>query len=93
MFIDLGIGLGIGFFTYLLVMGYNVMPIGLLLGSAFLIWKFVIQRQLVRTTGKGVIISSSAIQFDDIGGQNTAKKELQEALVCFLVLLARVKPY
>ncbi|HWQ72020.1 MAG TPA: AAA family ATPase [Desulfitobacteriaceae bacterium] len=80
MLFDLLIGLGIGIFIYLFVMGYNVLPLALLFGSAFLIWKFVIQRQLVKTTGKGVIYSTSAIQFEDIGGQNTAKKELQEAL-------------
>ncbi|MFZ3102996.1 MAG: AAA family ATPase [Desulfitobacteriaceae bacterium] len=90
MFIDLAIGLGLGIFAYLLVMGYNVMPIGLLIGSALLLWKFVIQRQLVRTSGKGIIISTSAIQFDDIGGQNTAKKELQEALD-FLLYSERMK--
>jgi ATP-dependent metalloprotease FtsH len=80
MLIDLVIGLGLGIFTYLFVMGYNVMPIGLLFVSVYLVWKFIIQRQLVKTTGKGVIFSTSAIRFDDIGGQNTAKKELQEAL-------------
>jgi ATP-dependent Zn protease len=80
MLIDLAIGMGIGIFTYLFVMGYNVMPLGLLFVSIFLVWKLIIQRQLVKTTGKGVIFSTSSIRFDDIGGQNTAKKELQETL-------------
>jgi ATP-dependent metalloprotease FtsH len=80
MLINLTSGLGIGIFSYLFVMGYDVMPVGLFFISVFLLWKFIIQRQLVRTTGKGVIFSTSSIRFDDIGGQNTAKKELQEAL-------------
>ncbi|MDD2233895.1 MAG: AAA family ATPase [Desulfitobacteriaceae bacterium] len=90
MLINLAIGTGIGIFTYLFVMGYNVMPLGLLFVSIFLVWKLIIQRQLVRTTGKGVIFSNSAIRFDDIGGQNTAKKELQEALD-FLCYSERMK--
>lgn len=80
MFLDIAIGVGLGGFFYLLAAGYNVMPIGLLLGSAYLVWKLVIQRQVVRTAGKGVMVETTPINFDDIGGQNTAKKELQEAL-------------
>lgn len=80
MGVDIAIGAGIGLFFYLWVAGYEVMPIGLLVLSGFLLWKFVIQRQVVKTAGKGVQISSTSIDFEDIGGQNTAKKELQEAL-------------
>lgn len=80
MALDIVIGAGIGLFFYLWVAGYNVVPLGLLTVSAFLIWKFVIQRQVVKTAGKGVRISNTSINFEDIGGQNTAKKELQEAL-------------
>jgi ATP-dependent metalloprotease FtsH len=80
MGLDIAMGVGVGVFFYLWVAGYNVMPIGLLVLSGFFVWKFVIQRQVVRTTGKGVQISSTSINFEDIGGQNSAKKELQEAL-------------
>ncbi|MHB1652766.1 MAG: AAA family ATPase [Desulfitobacteriaceae bacterium] len=80
MILDLGIGVGTGILAYLLTTGYNVLPIGLLLGGAYLVWRFVIQRQLVRTSGKGVIVSTTSVDFADIGGQNAAKKELQEAL-------------
>jgi cell division protease FtsH len=77
---DIAIGIGVGLFFYLWVAGYNVMPLGLLAFSAFLLWKLVIQRQVVKTAGKGVQILSTSIDFEDIGGQNAAKKELQEAL-------------
>jgi ATP-dependent metalloprotease FtsH len=80
MGMDIAIGAGVGLFFYLWVAGYNVMPIGLLVLSAFFLWKFVFQRQVLRTAGKGVQISSTPINFEDIGGQNAAKKELQEAL-------------
>lgn len=80
MVLDLGIGVLVGVFAYLLVSGYNVWPIALLLGGGFLVWHFIIQRQLLRTNGKGVIVSTTPIEFSDIGGQSAAKKELQEAL-------------
>lgn len=90
MALDIAIGAGIGLFFYLWVVGYNVLPIGILALSGFLVWKFVIQRQVVKTSGRGVKISSSSIQFEDIGGQNAAKKELQEALD-FLLYSERMK--
>ncbi len=90
MGLDIAMGVGVGAFFYLWVAGYNVMPIGLLVLSGFLVWKFVIQRQVLRTTGKGVQISSTSINFEEIGGQNSAKKELQEALD-FLLYSDRMK--
>ncbi len=77
---DIGLGILVGVFVFLLVMGYNILPIAMLLGAGFLLWRFVIQRQLVHTNGKGVVVSTTPIDFADIGGQNAAKKELQEAL-------------
>lgn len=90
MALDIAIGIGIGVFFYLWVAGYNVLPIGILVLSGFLVWKFLIQRQVVKTSGRGVKISSTSIQFEDIGGQNAAKKELQEALD-FLLYSERMK--
>lgn len=77
---DIGLGILVGAFIFLLVMGYNILPVVLLSGAGFLIWRFVIQRQLVHTNGKGVVVSHTPIDFADIGGQESAKKELQEAL-------------
>lgn len=76
---DILIGLGFGIFAFLLVMGYNVFPIALLLIGSWFIWTFVVQRQVLKN-GNGIAISTSAIDFEDIGGQSVAKKELQEAL-------------
>jgi ATP-dependent Zn proteases len=76
---DILIGLGIGIFAFLLVMGYDVFPIALLLIGSWFIWTFIVQRQVLKN-GNGVAISTSAIDFEDIGGQSVAKKELQEAL-------------
>lgn len=86
---DIIVGAGIGVFAFLIVMGYNVLPIGLLIVSAFLVWKFVISRQMVKN-GNGIAISTTGVDFEDIGGQNVAKKELQEALD-FLLYSERMK--
>lgn len=79
MKLDIIIGLGIGVFAFLMVMGYNVLPVGLLLVGAYLVWTLVLSRQVLKN-GNGVSIATTAINFDDIGGQSVAKKELQEAL-------------
>ena len=89
MKLDILIGLGVGVFAFLLVMGYNVLPIGLLLVGAYLIWTFVLSRQVLKN-GNGVSITTTAINFEDIGGQSVAKKELQEALD-FLLYSDRMK--
>ncbi|AET68974.1 ATP-dependent Zn protease [Desulfosporosinus orientis DSM 765] len=86
---DILIGVSIGVFAFLMVLGYNVLPIGLLIVTGFLVWKFVISRQLVKN-GNGIAISTTGVDFEDIGGQNVAKKELQEALD-FLLYSDRMK--
>ncbi|HVJ49509.1 AAA family ATPase [Desulfitobacterium sp.] len=90
MKIDIVLGAGIGLFFFLWVIGYNVLPLGILGVGAFLLWKLVIQRQVLKTAGKGVQISDTSVNFEDIGGQNSAKKELQEALD-FLLYTERMK--
>ena len=89
MKLDILIGLAIGVFAFLMVLGYNVFPIGLLLVAAYLVWTLVISRQLVKN-GNGVAIATTDINFEDIGGQSVAKKELQEALD-FLLYSDRMK--
>jgi len=89
MILDIFMGLGVGIFAFLLVMGYNVVPIGLLVGGAYLLWTFVLSRQVLKN-GNGVAIATTAIGFEDIGGQGVAKKELQEALD-FLLYSDRMK--
>ena len=89
MKLDILIGFAIGVFAFLMVLGYNVFPIGLLLVAAYLVWTLVISRQLVKN-GNGVAIATTDINFEDIGGQSVAKKELQEALD-FLLYSDRMK--
>lgn len=87
---DIALGIAAGLFVFLFIMGYDVLPIVLLIGAGYLVWKLVIQRQVVKTSGKGVLVSTTPIDFADIGGQTAAKKELQEALD-FLLYSDRMK--
>lgn len=79
MKLDIIIGFVGGVFAFLMVLGYNVFPIGLLLVAGYLVWTLVLSRQILKN-GNGVSIATTAIDFEDIGGQSVAKKELQEAL-------------
>ena len=88
--VDLALGAGVGVLVYLIVAGYDVMPLILLGGGAYLVWLFIVQRQVVQVNGKGMMVPGSTIDFADIGGQNAAKKELQEALD-FLLYSAKMK--
>ena len=87
--LDILIGLGVGIFAFLLLIGYNVLPLGLLLVGAYLVWTFVLSKQVLKN-GNGVSIATTEINFEDIGGQSVAKKELQEALD-FLLYSDRMK--
>ncbi|WP_206811840.1 AAA family ATPase [Paradesulfitobacterium ferrireducens] len=77
---DVALGAAAGFLIYLFAMGYNIVPLLFIVGGAYFIWRVVIERGMVRSPGKGVVVSSTPVTFDDIGGQATAKKELQEGL-------------
>lgn len=90
MALDLALGTGIGVLAYLLFMGYDVIPFILFLGAAYLAYVLIFKRQLVGASGKGVVVSTTKVEFDDIGGQSSAKKELKEALD-FLVHSERMK--
>jgi len=87
--LDILIGMGIGIIAFLQVIGYNMLPIGLLLVGAYFIWTFVLSRQVLKN-GNGVSVTTTSVNFEDIGGQSVAKKELQEALD-FLLYSDRMK--
>ncbi len=78
---EIGAGLSLGIIAGLFVMGFNVYPLLLLVGLFFLLTRVVDAkgslRQFVPVNNAKANIG---ISFDDIGGQNTAKRELLEAL-------------
>ena len=78
---EIAIGAGIGLLIFLAVVGVNITPILFiaLLGGAFYYFTMIqskVNFQAIREKGK----SSPSLSFDNIGGQDTAIKELQEAL-------------
>lgn len=80
--VNAGVGAGIGILIFMLVQGYNVLPFILLLVLGYFVWTLIVQKKVIPGTGKGVLIvdGDHKVGFEDIGGQSTGKKELQEAL-------------
>lgn len=88
---EVGIGFGLAVVVYLLFRGINLLPIVILAGILIF---------LLRTTGlqalnrRFAVVKagelSSRVTFDDVGGQQTAKQELVEALD-FMIHEDRVK--
>ncbi len=79
--VNIALGAGIGVLLFLLVQGYNVLPLVLLAGFVYMTWTVLVQKKVISGGEKGVLVGNShGVAFEDIGGQNTGKKELQEAL-------------
>ena len=78
---EIGAGLALGIMAGLFVMGFNVYPLLLLVGLFFLLTRVIDVKGSVK---QFVPVSSNraniGISFDDIGGQNSAKRELLEGL-------------
>lgn len=73
------IGIGIAVTIFFAYMGVNVVPVLLLVGLLFAISAVVEKRGTV-STGNRESASSHKVEFENIGGQDTAKRELMEAL-------------
>ncbi|MHB1418779.1 MAG: AAA family ATPase [Bacillota bacterium] len=73
-------GIGVAVIIFLALSGYQIMPY-LLLGAVGLAMFFLLQQRGLLPLGIGEdYVPATKITFDDIGGQSSAKKELQEAL-------------
>jgi len=83
-------GISLGLLSYLVYLGYDVAPLLILgaLGYAF----YVISRKkgLLRLDSPEKVYQERQFSFNDIGGQETAKQELKEALD-FLLKSEQVK--
>lgn len=94
---EIGVGASLAAATFLAVSGYNIMPLVLLMGIAVALW-------YLQAAGPGVgvgkrfhVLSGGRqdpgvphVSFNDIGGQEVAKRELLEALE-FVVNADKVK--
>ena len=73
------LGASIAIVIFLAVLGLNVLPLLVLVGLGFILYTLVDKRQLIQTGSKETAVKH-AVNFDHIGGQDTAKRELMEAL-------------
>jgi len=87
---EIVLGVLIGLSIFLLWIGYNILPIFLLVLLGGLIYFTIFQKGLLGSFNAGQYKPSMKISFDDIGGQEAAKNELKEALE-FLIKADKVK--
>lgn len=80
IFLETSIGVVIAVILFLALSGYNVLPLFLLMGVGLLLYFVVLQKDVISLTTKNKVLAEGKINFADIGGQNTAKRELIEAL-------------
>lgn len=73
-------GIIIGCLSYFLYMGYDISPI-LILGTMGVILYIVSKKKgLIKLDSYKKVIEENSFRFEDIGGQETPKQELKEAL-------------
>ncbi len=79
---EIGLGSGIAILGFLLWKGYDVIPLVFIVGFFVAVYFFAQSRGLVKPAGLHEVSRNGAdeVTFDDIGGQDSAIKELQEAL-------------
>lgn len=82
---ELGIGLVVGIFIILAVQGFNILPLIFIGFLGFFMWQMLSQGGVGGIAGTTSKNSDSdkkipTIKFEEIGGQESAKKELVEAL-------------
>jgi cell division protease FtsH len=83
MFKEIGAGVVLGVIAGLLWLGYNVYPVLFALGLFFLLYKIFDSKGGIKQFAPLNVHDSKSrtgINFSDIGGQNSAKRELLEAL-------------
>ena len=80
MYKEIIIGSILAVIIFLIIMGYNIFPVLLIAAFAGLLFFILKRNGMLSNLGGKRIVNSSAIQFDDIGGQKSAKQELTEAL-------------
>ncbi len=84
------IGAGVAVLLFLIVIGSQALPfIVLILGLGYLMFALTGKRQTLSAGSRETAVSH-AVHFDHIGGQDTAKRELMEALD-FLRLRDKIK--
>ncbi len=91
---EIGVGAALAVAAYLTVSGYDMMPVLFLAGVVLALWYLQVGSALGKRFqvlgGEGRQAGVPGVSFDDIGGQEVAKRELLEALE-FVVSADRVR--
>lgn len=87
---EAALGAGVALVIFVVAQGVNLLPLALLGALVLFLWRASPMRSLTGKVAAGQIAPATGIKFDDIGGQQTAKKELLEALD-FLVERCRLQ--
>ncbi|NPV92272.1 MAG: AAA family ATPase [Firmicutes bacterium] len=74
------VGAGLGVLLYLLVTGYNIIPLLAVIGLGGLLYFFLEQKGVLHNSSMVNSAPRVELPFEDIGGQETAKQEIKEAL-------------
>ncbi|MFW5992464.1 MAG: AAA family ATPase, partial [Halanaerobiaceae bacterium] len=77
---ELGVGIGVSTIIIMLIQGLNVIPLIFIIALGFFMWQVLNQKGIKNVFTASINKEISSISFSDIGGQNTAKQELIEAL-------------
>lgn len=74
------IGMALAMVTFLIITGYNVVPLLALIALATALYFGLQQKGLVKSSFFAEVPAEGKISFADVGGQTTAKNELVEAM-------------
>lgn len=77
---EIAAGILIGMFTYLLYLGYDVTPLLILGGLGAALYFVSRKKGLIKVDSYQKLVNEVTFRFEDIGGQETPKQELKEAL-------------
>ncbi|GGJ07269.1 vesicle-fusing ATPase [Alicyclobacillus cellulosilyticus] len=73
------IGVGVAVLIFLLILGYNVLPLFFLVALSVALWVMLDRRSMIPPAHREPAVRHP-VTFDQIGGQEHAKRELMEAL-------------
>ncbi len=76
---EIGIGLTVSILIILFLQGINIFPVIFIGFLSFFMWQ-ILKQKGINSVMKSEVKKISHVKFSDIGGQETAKKELIEAL-------------
>jgi vesicle-fusing ATPase len=78
--VEILLGIVVGLLSYGLYRGYNIMPLLIFGGLGGLLYFVTKKKGMLKVDSYQKIYESRQFEFEDIGGQETAKLELKEAL-------------